>query len=80
MVVFDGDCLDGPEGCAGETFPRRALSGSGDSYPRCQRHFESYAERVQPRIDEINRRYPDRAPDDFDPMFAGESWTEEDCY
>ena len=33
-----GDCLDGPEGCRGETFPRLALSGSGDAYSRCDAH------------------------------------------
>ncbi len=41
MAVYgDGDCLDGPEGCGGETFPRLALSGSGDAYSRCDAHYE----------------------------------------
>jgi hypothetical protein len=77
MTVYDGDCLDGPEGCEGETFPRLALSGSGDSYSRCDRHDALYVERVQPKMDEINRRYPAMAPADFDPYFAGESWDED---
>jgi len=34
VTVFDGDCLDGPQGCEGETFPRQTLAGSGDSYSR----------------------------------------------
>jgi hypothetical protein len=78
MAVFDGDCLDGPEGCEGETFPRQALSGSGESYCRCDRHYAAYVERVQPKMDEINRRYPVMAPADFDPMYCGESWDEDD--
>jgi hypothetical protein len=50
MAVYgDGDCLDGPEGCKGETFPRLALSGSGDSYSRCDQHYDLYVERVQPQ-------------------------------
>jgi hypothetical protein len=53
MTVYDGDCLDGPEGCEGETFPRPALSGSGDSYSRCDRHDALYVERVQPMMDEL---------------------------
>lgn len=46
-VCGDGDCLDGPEGCGGETFPRVALSGSGDAYSRCDAHHEAYAARLQ---------------------------------
>lgn len=53
------------------------LSGSGESYRRCDHHYELYVERVQPKIDEINRRYPAMAPADFDPYFAGESWDED---
>jgi hypothetical protein len=71
MAVFDGECLDGPEDCEGETFPRLALSGSGDSYSRCDRHYELYVDRVQPVMDDINRRYPAMAPADFDPTYCG---------
>jgi hypothetical protein len=78
MAVYgDGDCLDGPEGCKGETFPRLALSGSGDSYSRCDHHYDLYVERVQPQMDDIRRRYPVTAPVDFDPYYAGESWDED---
>ena len=55
--IDGGDCIDGPSGCSGESTARPALSGSGDTYPRCQRHYDAYAERVQPRIDRINRRH-----------------------
>ncbi len=75
---FDTDeCLDGPEGCEGEVSEYLALSGSGERYPRCVRHQELHVERLQPRIDEINRRYPVRAPADFDPYYAGEAWAED---
>jgi len=76
-VCGDGDCLDGPEGCTGETFARSTLSGSGDAYFRCDGHYDAYVERVQPRMDEIRRRYPEHAPSDFDPAYAGESWDED---
>ncbi len=78
MAVYgDGDCLDGPEGCGGEAFPRLALSGSGDAYSRCDAHYEAYAARLQPVMDDISRRYPAMAPSDFDPSYAGESWDED---
>jgi hypothetical protein len=78
MAVYgDGDCLDGPEGCGGETFPRLALSGSGDAYSRCDAHYEAYAARLQPVMTGISRRYPAMAPADFDPSYAGESWDED---
>jgi len=56
-----------------------ALSGSGERYPRCEKHYEAYVERVQPRIDEVRERYPDSsfAPSWFDPSYAGESWDDD---
>ena len=77
-VHGDGECLDGPEGCAGEVFPRHTLSGSEDSYYRCDRHYEAYAARLQPVMDGINRRYPRHAPSDFDESYAGERWDEDE--
>lgn len=74
----DGECLDGSEGCEGDVSGYLALSGSGERYPRCARHQDLHVERLQPQIDEINRRYPERAPADFDPYFAGEAW-DPDC-
>jgi hypothetical protein len=73
------DCTDSIDGgpCVGEIFDRQSLSGSGMTFPRCDKHYSEYVERVQPRLDAINRRYPVRAPDDFDPLFAGESWDED---
>lgn len=77
MDEFDGECLDGPEGCRGEVVEHAAISGSGLYYPRCDQHYEAYVTRLQPRMDEINARYPERAPADFDPAFCGESWDED---
>lgn len=47
------ECLDGPEGCSGPVEYRMALSGTGRSYPRCEKHWD---ERLA-RQDEINERY-----------------------
>lgn len=74
----DHECLDGPHGCGGDTFPRAALSGSGEYYPRCDVHWEAYADRLAPKMAEIRSRYPEMAPADFDPLAAGERWTEDD--
>ena len=72
------ECLEGPDGCHGEVAEYPALSGSGMLFARCESHRDSYVARVQPRIEDINRRYPRTAPRDFDPAFAGERWNDED--
>ena len=78
MAVYgDGDCLDGPEGCEGATFPRQTLSGSGDAYYRCDHHYAAYTDRLRPVMDDISRRYPAIAPADFDVSYAGESWDDD---
>lgn len=78
MAVYgDGECLAGPDGCEGEVFARSTLSGSGDAYYRCDHHYEAYAVRLQPVMDDINRRYPAMAPADWDPYYAGEAWDED---
>lgn len=77
MTEFIGECVDGPQDCQGAVAEYAALSGSGMFFPRCERHYGCYVERVQPRIDEINRRYPASPPEDFDPYY-GESWAEDD--
>jgi hypothetical protein len=73
------NCIDGPEGCQGEVYNYLALSGSGERYPRCDKHYGEYVIRVQPKIDAVRERYPDTdtAPDWFDPTYAGESWNED---
>lgn len=69
------DCLDGPTTCEGPVEYRMALSGTGKSFPRCERHW---SERLT-KQDEINARYGSPcAPRDFDPAYAGERWSEDD--
>lgn len=68
------ECLNAHDGqCSGDIEYRYALSGTGISYPRCDKHWDDRCERQ----DEINRRYPHHAPSDFDPMYAGERWDED---
>jgi hypothetical protein len=75
------DCLehDNPADCVGPINEYPALSGSGSAYPRCERGYAEYVERVQPQIDAARDRYPDTPtpPSWFDPTYAGESWNEE---
>jgi len=71
------ECLDGPDGCHGPVNHWPALSGSGLRWPRCEHHYDAYVERLQPIMDDINRRYPRHAPDDFDPYYAGETWDDD---
>ncbi|AEF57296.1 hypothetical protein PBI_WINKY_128 [Mycobacterium phage Winky] len=79
------DCVDHNHtdelgACEGVVSLYASLSGSGESYPRCERHYRLYVERVQPQIDAIRRDYPDtdQPPDWFDPTYAGERWNEDD--
>lgn len=69
-------CLDdyGDGTCVGAVEYRMALSGTGQSFPRCDGHWDDRLE-VQ---DGINQRYPYHQPADFDPMDAGEAWGEDD--
>jgi len=72
-------CLDQRESaCEGEVYPREALSGSGLRYERCDKHYREYCERLNPVMADIRSRYPEHAPADFDPMYAGERWDEDD--
>lgn len=73
--VISEPCMDGPAGCDGPVAYRMPLSGTGQSFPRCQRHwFERLDRQAQ-----IDRRYPDQpnAPADFDPTYAGEVWDDD---
>ena len=73
-VEAELSCLDGPEDCAGEVEYRMPLSGTGQSFPRCEKHW---AERLD-RQAEIDRRYPTHPPSDWSPLDAGESWYEDE--
>lgn len=59
--------------CSGPVEYRMALSATGKSFPRCDKHWN---ERLDEQ-DRINDRYPTHAPSDFDPAYAGESWDED---
>jgi len=66
-------CLEHGPDCSGEVEYRMPLSGTGRAFPRCDAHWSK-------RLDEqdrINRTYPQTAPSDFDPSYAGESWDED---
>lgn len=69
------ECLDdyGEGTCSGPVEYRMALSATGRSFPRCEKHW---AERLEEQ-DRINARYPQHAPSDFDPSYAGERWEED---
>lgn len=68
-------CLDDydEDTCRGPVEYRMALSGTGRSFPRCEKHWDL-------RLDEqdrINQKYPVMQPADFDPGYAGERWDED---
>lgn len=70
-------CLDEGRGnCEGQVEFRLPLTATGRSFPRCERHWN---ERLDTQ-EEISRKYPDSPlpPADFDPLYAGERWDEED--
>ena len=66
------ECLDGPENCAGAVEFRMALSPSGVSFPRCDRHWQL---RLDKEEDEESIPWrSDVAPAWFDRSLAGEAW------
>ena len=70
------ECLDAgpdPDECEGPIEYRMALSGTGISYPRCEKHWHERCVKQ----DEINARYPYHQPADFDPLYAGERWDDD---
>lgn len=69
-------CLDDDEWCAGPIKYRTALSPTGRSFPRCERHWELRLVEQE----RIQRDYPDSPtpPAWFDETAAGERWDEEE--
>lgn len=70
------ECLDdyGDGTCAGAVEYRMALSATGRSFPRCEKHWGDRVEKQEG----IQRRYGGAAaPRDFDPAYAGERWDED---
>lgn len=75
-IVEELACIDAfgdRENCGGPVEYRFALSATGRSFPRCEKHWRERLE-IQ---EEIERRYPATPPDDWSPYDAGESWDEE---
>lgn len=72
---YNVSCLDNWAGdpCEGEVEYRMPLSGTGKSFPRCDKHWAKRLDREQ----ELRERYPEQPPADFDPLYAGESWDED---
>jgi hypothetical protein len=70
----DMECLDKSAECAGAVEYRMPLSGTGRSFPRCDKHWSDRLD-VQRGIDE---RYPSHPPQDWSPLDAGESWYEDE--
>ena len=67
------DCLNHSTECDGNVEYRMPLSGTGKSFPRCDFHWDQRLDQEQ-----VNReRYPEHAPADFDPYYAGESWDDD---
>ncbi len=62
--------------CEGPVELRMPLSGTGVSFPRCDRHWELRLTE-QARIDRLYAPNSDVPPPDFDPTYTGESWEEE---
>lgn len=68
------ECIDGYDGfyCKGAV-EYRSLPWGGGSFPRCDVHYNARLEREF----DLRDRYPDDAPADFDPYYAGESWDDD---
>jgi hypothetical protein len=60
--------------CSGPIEYRMPLSGTGESFPRCDKHWAARLELEQ----ELRERYPATPPADWSPLDAGEHWNEED--
>lgn len=69
------ECLDDYSGdCAGPIeYHSNPYSDSYKAWPRCEKHYLDYIERMQ----DIAQRYPVNAPSDFDPLYAGERWEDD---
>lgn len=64
--------------CNGPVDEYAALSGSGNTFARCDGHYDAY----RARMERINTQWPvtDQAPPWFDPTLARETWHEDDAY
>jgi hypothetical protein len=76
-VELELECLDGPEGCSGEVEYRTALSPSGRSFPRCERHWSERLDEDERQRERLGDWRSDVAPAWLDPLAAGERWDED---
>lgn len=74
MSLAPDECLEYDESdCAGPVEYRHALSATGRSFPRCEKHWD----KALASHERITRTYPQHAPSDFDPAYAGERWDDD---
>lgn len=69
------ECINGPEDCSGPIEYRMPLSGTGQSFPRCEHHWEwrlREEERIQATYGSLT------PPSDWSHYDAGEYWGEDD--
>jgi hypothetical protein len=74
-MVDEPRCLNDGEDCEGKV--EYHLNPDRDdlkTFPRCEFHQRKRLEQAE----ETMRKYPQLPPADFDPMYAGEVWSEED--
>lgn len=71
------ECLNYGSDCGGSVEYRMPLSGTGRSFPRCDRHWSERLD--QEEITRSRYGHPDSAvpPAGFDPTYAGESWEDD---
>jgi len=69
------ECLDADDSCRGSVEFRMPLSGTGRSFPRCEKHWDERLEEQE----RIANAYPDSpvAPSWFDESAAGERWDDD---
>lgn len=67
-------CLEEGPDCQGAVQYRMSLSPTGLSVPRCDKHWSDRLD-----LDEgLRQRYPEQTPANFDPLYAGETWDDDE--
>lgn len=67
-------CLNESDDCEGRVEYRMPVSGTGRSFPRCDKHWADRLDLEQG----LRERYPVNPPADWSELDAGEHWNEED--
>ena len=71
------ECLDGPEGCAGQVEYRMPLSPSGRAFPRCDKHWSERLDEEERITASVGSWRSDVPPSWFDPTAVGERWDDD---